>query len=174
MAIYREDYTDIDLVSGSIRRDFLNHCIGEGDVGGDRFGMRILRGGAPASLSGCSVTGYFIRADGNTILMNGYIRESLAFVGLPASCYTVPGNFTLAIKITGGGLTGTMRIVDGTVVNTTTDTVVDPGHVIPDLDELLALIGQAEDAAEDIARFSVTEELIEVDDYRLIITVTTE
>jgi hypothetical protein len=41
-----------------------------------------------------------------------------------------------------------MRIVDGVVRRTTTDTPVDPGSVVPSIAELLALIDDCEEATE--------------------------
>ena len=80
------------------------------------------------------------------------------------------GQFTLAIKLSGGGVTGTIRMVDGTVINTTNGAVIDPGTVIPDLADYLAVVENAEDAAEIIYGISVTTELISGDDYAIAVT----
>ena len=171
MAVFREDIASIDLENGTLFRSFLNHAIGEGDASGNRYGFRAFRNNAPVDLSGCSVTGYFIRADKTTVIIEGITEGNKAYVLLPATCYAIDGNFSLAIKITGGGTTGTIRIVDGTVVNTVSDSVVDPGGAVPEIDELMAVIERAEDAAQEIASFSVYEELISGDDYRLVVNV---
>lgn len=170
MAIYKRDIIDIELENGNIYRSFMHHAIGEGDINGNRFGVRVFRNGEAVSLSGCIVTGYFIRADEQTIICPGETDGNIAYVPLLQSCYTKEGNFTLAIKITGGGVTGTMRIVDGTVVNTTTDAVLDPTGDVPDIDELMAVIERAEDAAEAIADFSVSVTLNSGDDYTLVVS----
>lgn len=170
MAIYREDIVDIELESGTVFRSFMNESIGEGDGNGNRFGFRCLRNGEPVSLLGTAVVGHFIRADGNTIQLNGKVDGDTAFVSLPATCYAVEGQFTLAIKLSGGGVTGTIRIVDGTVVNTTNGAVIDPGSVIPDLTDYLAVVEDAEEAAETVLGISVTTELISGTDYRIIVT----
>ena len=73
-------------------------------------------------------------------------------------------------ELIGGGVTGTMRIVDGTVVDSVIGSPVDPGGVIPDLDELLAVIGRAEAAANTIAGISIRAELVADENYRLIVT----
>lgn len=170
MAIYREDIVDIELESGTVFRSFMNKSLGEGDVNGNRFGFRCFRNGAPVSLTGTAVLGHFIKADGNTVQLTGTVNGNTAFVSLPASCYAVEGQFTLAIKLSGGGVTGTIRIVDGTVVNTTEGAVIDPGGVIPDLTDYLAAVEDAEEAAETVFGFSVTTELISGTDYRIIVT----
>lgn len=170
MAIYREDIIDIELESGTVARSFMNKAIGEGDIKGNRFGFRCLRNGELVLLTGSSAIGHFIRADGNTIQLNGTVNRDTAFVTLPAACYAVEGQFTLAIKLSGGGVTGTIRMVDGTVVNTTNGAVIDPGSVIPDLTDYLAVVEDAEEAAEAVFGFSVTAELISGNDYRIVVT----
>lgn len=142
MAIYKEDIVDIELNSGSIHRSFLNRTIGEGDALANRFGIRAFRNGVAETLGG-TCTGYFIRPDGGTIAIAGTVSENTAYVVLPQACYAYEGQFALAIKVASGSVTGTMRIVDGVVSNTTTDTVVDPGTIIPSIETLLAAIEAA-------------------------------
>lgn len=171
MAIYREDMVTIELESGNIHRSFTNKAIGEGDANGNRFGFRCIRNGEPVNLSGSTIIGHFIRADGTTVEINGgAVTGYTAFVTLPASCYAVEGNFTLAIKLIGGGVTGTIRMVDGTVIRTTNGAVIDPGNVIPDLSDYLAVVEDAEEAADAVIRFSVTAELISGSDYKIVVT----
>lgn len=166
MAIYKEDIVDFDLETGTVHRSFSNKIIGEGDVLGNRYGVRCYRNGQPESLVGSTVIGQFIRADGNTITINGgYITGNTAYVTLPEACYAVEGNFTLIIKLEGGGVTGTIRVVDGTVINTTNGNMIDPGNVIPDLSDYLAVIEDAEEAAETIYGMTVTANLISGEDY---------
>lgn len=142
MALYKSDFVDIDLNSGSIHRSFLNRTIGEGDTLANRFGIRAFRGGEPEELAG-SCTGYFIRPDGGTVTIIGTITRNEAYVDLPNACYAYEGQFALAIKVIGSGVTSTIRIVDGVVANTTTDTVVDPGTIIPSIETLIAEIQAA-------------------------------
>lgn len=150
MAHYREHILDIDLESGGVDRSFLNHPIGEGDNAANRYGIRVFRNGQPVTLGSATVQGYFVRhATGETVLTgNGVVTGNVAYVTLPQSCYAVEGNFSLTIKLTGGGVTGTMRIIDGTVVNTTTDTIIDPGQVIPSIEELIAMMEEVIEAAQ--------------------------
>lgn len=169
MEITNSQMAKVDLRSGSVFRTFLCKSIGEGDDDGNVYGVRCYRDGESVSLSGYSVNGYFIRADGQTVIMSGTVSGNRAYVTLPKSCYAIEGNFTLAIKVIGGGTTVCMRIVDGTVMNTTTDAVIDPGGTVPDIDALMAVIERAEAAAEDIQRFSVYTELRSGTDYTLVV-----
>lgn len=145
---YNDDIVDIDLSTGTVHRSFVNHVICEGDARHNRYGARLYRNGTELDLTDAQVTGYFIRPDGSTVVIDGGTLDggNLALVRLPQSCYAYTGNFTLAIKIHKNQLTGTVRIVDGTVVDTTTGTVVDPGRTIPDIDALLAAMAAAEAA----------------------------
>lgn len=175
MAIYKEDIADVELTTGTVHRSFLLKAIGEGDADAYIFGVRVWRSGESVNLAGSTVVGYFIRADGTTEVINGGAASgNLAMITLPAACCSVEGNFSLAIKVTGGGVTGTLRIVDGTVVNTVAGAMADPGSVIPDLSDLLAVISRAEDAAAAIAGYSVTAELIDGENYEIIVTTVAE
>ena len=118
MAIYNMDIVDIELEGGDIHREYLNHALGQWDVKENRFGVRLFRNGVAEDLTGCSCTGYFTRADGVVKTLSGSVSGNTAYVILTANCYEVEGRFTLAIKVTGGGVTATMRIVDGMVNNT--------------------------------------------------------
>ena len=172
MAIYYADIVDIDLDNGTIHRSFAHRTLGEGDVNANRFGVRLWRSGEPVTAAGAQCIGYFIRhGHGDTVTINGGLFSGQeAYVTLPDACYAYDGAFSLVIKLIGGGVTGTMRIVDGTVVDSVIGSPVDPGGVIPDLDELLAVIGRAEAAANTIAGISIRAELVADENYRLIVT----
>ena len=142
MAFYKEDFVDIELTTGNIHRSFLPRTIGEGDKLANRFGIRAFRNGEAETLGG-SCTGFFIRSDGGTVTITGTVSGNTAYVDLPEACYAVEGQFALAIKVSGSGATGTLRIVDGVVSNTTTGTIVDPGTVIPSIEDLLDAIEAA-------------------------------
>lgn len=143
MAIYKEDIVDIELESGSIHRSFLNHTIGSGDDNANRFGIRVFRNGEPEEIGG-TCAGYFVRADGETVVISdGAVNGNTAYVTLPESCYAAEGQFALAIKISSGSITGTMRIVDGVVSRTSTEVAVDPGTIIPSVSALIATINAA-------------------------------
>ena len=143
MAIYHEDIASIDLENGNIYRSFLSHTIGYGDDDANRFGIRAFRNGVPETLGG-TCAGFFIRADGATVVIaDGVVSGNMAYVTLPEACYAVEGNFTLAIKVSGSGVTGTMRIVDGVVSRTSTSATVDPGTIIPSVENLIDAIDAA-------------------------------
>lgn len=168
----KNDIIDININGGSIHRSFVNHSIGGGDESGNIYGFRIIRDGQVVNLSGASCVGFFIRSDETTLTIQGSISNNVAYVELPAAAYVKEGQFSLAIKVCGTDYAGTMRIVDGTVVRTSTNTMVDPGSVIPSLEDLMAVIERAEAAAEDIDNLGI--ESIQITGTRYKIAVTKE
>ena len=143
MANYREDIVNIDLECGNIHRSFMKHTIGVGDEMADRIGVRVFRNGQPVQLTG-SCKGYFIRQDGGTIpITNGVINGNLAYVTLIDTCYAQEGVFSLAIKVEKPDEKVTIRIVDGMVTRTSTSIAVDPGTIIPSVEDLIEAIEDA-------------------------------
>ena len=171
MAIYKADIADIDLDTGTVHRTFAQRTISEGDTLANRYGVRLWRSGEPVNAGNATCMGYFIRhGNGDTVTINGGLFSGQeAWVELPAACYAHDGGFTLVIKLVGGGVTGTMRIVDGTVVDSMIGSPVDPGSVVPDLASLMAVISRAETAADAIAEFAVYAEQVEGDNYRIVV-----
>lgn len=172
MAHYREDIIDIDLDSGGVNRSYLSHLLNGNDIKANRFGVRLLKGGAPVSIGGATCMGYFIRHETQeaVTINGGTFNGNVAYVTLPDACYAVDGAFSLVVKLVGGGVTGTMRIIDGTVINQSIGSIVNPGQVVPDLTDLMAVINRAETAATNINKLSVSTELISGTRYRLRVT----
>ena len=117
MAIYKNDIVDVELNGGGIHRTRMNHTIGKSDDDANRFGVRVLRDGAAESLTGISCAGYFTNSQGARTTLSGTVSGSEAYVTLTDACYTAAGPFRLAIKLSGGGVTSTVRIVDGMIEN---------------------------------------------------------
>lgn len=164
---YKTNYVNIDIASGIIHRSFAHISIGEGDVYANIFGVNVLNDGDDFNLSGCACIGYFVRGDGNTTVINGTINGNKAYVLIPQACYAYVGAFTLTIKVSGTNFSGTLRIVDGTVVETSTGSLIDPGSVIPDLSDWTALVEDAQEAAENIGKIHIVNELIEGTRYKI-------
>lgn len=114
------------------------------DNAGNIIGVEVTDNGQPANISG-GVTGWAIRADGGTVMIDGTLSGNRASVVMPASAYVVPGPISIVIKV------GTMTVgaCTGYVYQSTTDEIIDPGRVIPSLAELLAHINDAIQAADN-------------------------
>ena len=111
-----------------------------------RFVIHATRGGEPVTLDG-QVVATFIRADGGTEELTGGIDDGAAVVTLPQSCYAVPGRFALTIFNNGtDGSTTAVYSCVGNVINTTTDTIIDPGSVVPTMTDITAAYNAAQAA----------------------------
>lgn len=163
MAIYREDLIDIELESGTLYRSFLNHAIGKGDRMENRFGVRLFRDGEPQIIGNGSCEGFFMAPNGQNILISGssltYANGNIAWVQLPQACYNYEGQFTLAIKLIDNDVTGTMRIVDGVVNNTGTDSAVAPVETVPTYQEILAVYNQMLAEKDYAVRYDIQQDL---------------
>ena len=154
MAIYHEDIVNIDLAGRSLHRSFAPVSIGTGDKDANRFGVRVFRDGEPVELTNINCQGVFRNPMGENIALtsHGTVEGNVAYLTLPQACYNYEGNFCLAIKLIGGGVTGTMRIVDGVVDNTHTGGAVAPTTAVPTYQEVLAAYDAAIEAVEDVEK----------------------
>lgn len=161
MAIYKEDIVDIDLSTGNIHRSFCAHSIGSADSKADHFGVRVFRNGEPVNIEGTSVQGYFRNSQGTNIAITSgnIVSGNMAAVVLPQACYNYEGQFCLAIKLVGGGVTGTVRIIDGMVDNTNTGSAVAPTDAVPTYQEILSVYEDMEAIVDAAVRYDITQEL---------------
>ena len=113
--------------------------------------VTVLDGGEAAQVTG-SVTGYFVRPDGNTVAVQGSMTGNVASVVLAQACYAQEGDVKAVLRLsvsTGAKVTLAALILP--VRNVLTDSIIDPGEVIPSLDELLAQIASMEQLEDDIS-----------------------
>ena len=119
------------------------------DSGANRFTAEVTSGGETVDLSGATCTGYAVRDDGSTVIVTGAVTGNRASVVLTQSAYVIPGPIDIVIKVAGGGATMAVGAWRAYVQRSTTDAIVDPGHVIPSIEELLAKIADCETATEN-------------------------
>lgn len=113
------------------------------DVYGNAIRVIVMDGDEPATLAG-TVSGTAIREDGSTVaLTDSRIDENVATVVLPAAAYAVPGVLAITIKISDTNTVTTLAYVVANVYRTSTDTVVDPGTIIPSITTLIEQIAEA-------------------------------
>ena len=116
-----------------------------------------------AGLMSGTVSGELLRPDGETVALEGtkgaevrrvnldaggMCNATPCSVTLPQACFAYPGRVTLTIKLTDGTTITQALAVSAVVVRTSTDVVVDPGEVIPDIGAIQAAAAEALDAAE--------------------------
>ena len=143
MAVF-ETWLDCDLQK-PVEVKALKGNIFSADAQSNKISVRILDGGQAASVSG-TVSGYVIRNDGATVIIDGTLTNNIASIVLPASAYTIVGTISICIRLISGNVKTVVGACTGYVYQTSTDTIVDPGHIIPSLDELLAKIAACEAA----------------------------
>ena len=120
---------------------------------GNLIGVRITKDGEPVTLTG-SVNGYCILSDGSTIPINGSRDTSgnRAWIILPQSAYLVLGTISIVIKLTDGNTITTLCACVGTVRQSKTSNMVEPGStVITDWSQQISAELQAcQDAADNM------------------------
>ena len=154
--ITNADIIDIDLTSGTVNRSFTDHVLCKGDVKANYYGARLYNNGEPIHVQGTpTVTGYFLRPDHNTVLLTGEFVDDatsnqgmLTGVILSQECYAYAGQFQLAIVVSWtsayGTQTHTVRVIDGTIIETHPGGTVVPGNALPGINDLLYIIAQGQ------------------------------
>lgn len=135
----------VDLDADTVR-DSLRKPMGMYNAQAQTFALEITQGGKKATITGAGCSGYFVRADGTTVLLSGTVSGNIALVTLSAACYAVAGRCKLSVNLTQGSDIHTLLMVEGYVDTVRTDKVADPESVIPDIDDLLAQISAMDSA----------------------------
>ena len=95
---------------------------------------------------GMHIVGYFIRGDGYTTEVDGEVTENgEAKVIIPRSAYDVPGNLSIAIRMISGNTKVVIASANCFVNITETDSIIDPDHKIPDVQDLLQYIDELDE-----------------------------
>ena len=116
------------------------------DSRGNLLGALVTDGGVTAALSG-RVLGYCLRSDGQTVVVTGQCQQNRAWIELPEAAYAVPGLMQIVIRLVSGDQKTVLAAFQVSVQRTTTDVLVDPGRVVPSLEELLAKLEAVDVAA---------------------------
>ena len=111
--------------------------------------VRVKAGGEPVDLTGWMVTASVVRQDQATVMMAGRVVGDAAEVTLEAPCYSQSGGFTLSVAIGREQQLITIFYGRGDVTRTRTDSLVDPGHTIPSVDEIIAQYGLMKTAVQN-------------------------
>lgn len=135
-----------DLQS-AVQVQYINGNMFSQDIQANTINVSVTDGGEPATISG-TVTANIIRADGGTVTATGgTISGNVASITLPAAAYAVPGLVSIIVKLTDSGVVTTLAAVVANVYQSSTETAVDPGTIIP---SVTALVSQIETAVASI------------------------
>ena len=119
-----------------------------GDNKAHTWEITVLMDKEPADLSDASAMAYFVREDGNTVLVTGTVIGSVCTYVMLPSCYAVKGSLRCVLKILSASL-GPVTLMDKIVQirEGVGSSFVDPGAVIPNIDTLIQAAVSATQAA---------------------------
>ena len=137
----------VDIDNG-IKQEDLHRLFAVADAGAHTFKITVTSKGIPQSLSGHTVIGYFMTNYYGTVVINGSVSNNVATLILPATCYANNTGFQLIIRLVSGSTKTAIYWGTGYVTRSATDPVIDPGSVVPDLDDILAELDQMEQATQ--------------------------
>lgn len=132
------------------------------DNGGNLIGVEVTRAGAAVSLPN-SCYGYALLSNGSTEFVRGTVSGNRASITLPSACYSQVGPISIVLKVGAtlennfpkGGVT--VAACTGYVYRTRTDTIVDPGSVVPGINELLDKIERCEAATLAAEKVNISQ-----------------
>lgn len=121
------------------------------DALGDVFRAAVRRGSQPLDLSGMTVRGFlYFASTRQTLLLEGSVVDGQASVALTSECYAVPGYASLVVQVQDGEVRHSVLKVNMCITRTATDSVLDPGEMLPTLPELLEVAAQINAALEQL------------------------
>lgn len=129
-------------VKKAVKVQYLDGNVFSQDNNGNKVGVCLYDGENTVNVSG-SVSANVIRSDGATVAVTGSSSGNQAWVVLPQSCYAIPGVISIVIKATDSSDVTTLCAVVANVYQSSTDTAVDPGTIIPSISDLIAEIEAA-------------------------------
>lgn len=137
-----------------------------GDGNAHVWRVTVTDSGSPASLTGAVPIGYFMRGyDGETVMQTGTVSGNVISVTIPAEAYAYPGHVTAIIRLNHGGANMTIDAIAYEIGPNVTEDIIDPGEVIPGIDDLIAQIErmEADTEAAEAAVAQVNDKLAAFD-----------
>lgn len=135
-----EQKVDLQHPSGVV--SYPDPLMAQGDHLAHTWHVQVYSGGRPMDLTGYAVTAYFDRSDGKMVPVMGSAVGHVASVELPQSVYVAAGPLTGLLRAGKDGQIITLAAGRWNVRRGPGDEIVDPGHVVPTVEELLARIGE--------------------------------
>lgn len=122
---------------------------GDGDA--HVWEIAINERGQPANLDGYSVSALFVREDKNSIYITGNSSGNIASVTLTQQCYAIAGQLRGIMRISKNGNVLSACETFFSVREPVPNQYIDPGEIIPSLEELLAQMDALEQLEEDVS-----------------------
>jgi hypothetical protein len=151
--IYFDIERNID-VKEPLKAEMLPGSLFADDNRAHRFTICVLNGGQKVDLTNNTVMAYFLKSDGVTITQSGSIgtgtNTNRVQVIMPQNAYGTPGPLDIVIRVTDETGSKPIRATVGAfrayVQRTSTDTVVSGNYEILDIEAVLAMIADVEEA----------------------------
>lgn len=120
--------------------------------------VTVVNDDGPEDLSGISVVGSFLNAQGNTVdTILGTVSGNVAQVILPAACYAVPGRFKFTMNMSKDDSVRTVLWVNGHVEKNTGGTPIDPGTPVTNYSTIIQQANEIVQAMDGIQIATVSE-----------------
>lgn len=151
MATAQEMKFRIDLHEPLVTQTLLG-VLQQGDAKANVLKIAVYDGGweTPAELNGNEVTGYFLREDGERVLLDGSISGHVVTVVLNENCYAINGAYGAFVRLTNtqSGVKRTILRIAGQVENEGDGPIIDPANRIPSIEDVIAQLEKMEEATE--------------------------
>lgn len=130
-------------IKEAVKVKYLNGNVFSQDSKANVIGVKLYSNGQQASIEG-DVSANIIRPDGATVAVVGEILDGYrAYILMPAAAYVVPGVISIIIKISTSNKVTTVCAVVANVYQSSTDVAVDPGSIMPSIQNLITTIEDA-------------------------------
>ena len=137
-------------LSKSLDKTDLHTLFVMGDNQAHRFELEILSGSKAVDLTGATVTGYFTNfKEDTTVTVPGKVEGGKAVVVLSKPCYTLRGQFVLAIQVKIGEVEDTVFLGEGFMRRTKGETIIYDDYIVYDVNTLLAQISAMKTATDN-------------------------
>lgn len=137
----------IDLRAGLMQRP-QREILMRGDRSANKIVITVMEGDSPASLSGVSASGIFVRQSGLEVPLTGSISGNVVTVRLNDHCYVESGHYEAFVRLKAGEALRTILLISGNVYKDGDGAYVDVENVIPSIDDLLAQISAMRQGTE--------------------------
>ena len=135
-------YLNCEL-SKAVKVQYLDGNLFSQDNQANQIIVNTFENGEPITLTG-TVSASIVRADGGTVAATGgTISGNTVSITLPSAAYLVPGVVSIAVKVTASGVVTTIAAIVANMYQSSTDTPIDPGTIIPSIQTLIAAIDAA-------------------------------
>lgn len=138
---------DLALDVGKENRTYTVASVG--DKSAHAWTVTVMENGMTANITGYTVVVYAMRPDGKRVLVKGGVAGNMAFAYLPQECYALTGTVLAILRVSDGTRTVTLARATIAVEPNPECEVIDPGQVIPNLDDLIVMGNNVQRALEE-------------------------